>query len=106
MSGTVRVLPAPITVQQVIPATPGYFALTPVSNEAETAFDALRSPIVAWALERDTFQPYPISLDGIDVDTPSILRPDGKVDRLGGESFSSVDEWLVDLQKQFPRNRN
>jgi len=92
-------------LQEVIPATPGYFVLAPVHKEAGEV-EALLTPVVAWALERDTFQPYPISLDGLDVDAPAILRPDGKVDRLGRESFSCIADWLVDMQLHFPKYRN
>jgi len=93
-------------VQEVVKADPGYFILSPVENEEGTAVEALRTPVVAWALERDTYQPYPIGLGGLDVETPIVLRPDGKVDRLGQETFPSIAEWLADLQKQFPRGKN
>jgi hypothetical protein len=92
-----------VMVKEVIKADPGYFTLIPVDNEAGNKFEALHMPIVAWALERDTLQPYPITLAGLDVDTPSILRPDGKVERLGQQTFSSVVEWLDDLQLIFKR---
>lgn len=106
MSDSPRRVVAPVMVQQVVEANPGYFVLTPVENEEGTALEALQTPVVAWALERDTYQPYPITLNGIDILTPCILRPDGKVDRLDQETFASIAEWLQDVEKRFPRGWN
>jgi hypothetical protein len=93
---------------QVIPAFPGFSVLSPVfdPDKPEGLIDVSLDPILGWALDRDSLQPYPITLCGVDFDaTPSVLKPDGSIDRLGLESYENIDQWKADLAHCY-RGRN
>jgi hypothetical protein len=100
MKSARRPLPASNPGVQVIPAFPGFSVLSPVfdSDKPEVLIDVSLDPILGWALDRDSLQPYPITLYGVDFDaTPSVLKPDGSIDRLGMESYDNIDQWKADL---------
>jgi len=62
------------------PSPPGYSFIT-VSDDLAFVFVA---PVMFWALEVDTYAPYPVTMDGVQVSNVRILTPCGKViDRLG-----------------------
>lgn len=87
---------------QAVPAVPGHFVISPVCDidKPHLINDYCLDEVLAWALDRDSLQPYPITLDGLDDNTPSILRPNGKIHRLGMESYDSISQWMADLNRR------
>ncbi len=77
----------------VVPAAPGYFV---VYRDGDVIS---KDAVVAWGIDRDSYQPYPITLYGVQIDSPCILHPDGRVDRLGLESYESIELWMADRQR-------
>ena len=106
MKGGQRNSPMTYISMQVIPAAPGYFVISPVfdTDKTDVFIDHMADPIIGWAVDRESFQPYPITLNGVDENTPSILKPDGSIDRLGMESYDSLDKWIADLRNCTGRN--
>jgi hypothetical protein len=88
--------PAMRFVADIIPAQPDYFVLTLGSEDTPRVVQA---PVIAWALERGSFQPYPITLAGIDTSMPYILQPAGTVERCGTQTYRSVRDWYDDKTK-------
>jgi hypothetical protein len=105
MKGGRRNSPSYIPMQ-VIPAAPGYFVISPVydSDKTQVFIDHMADPVIGWAIDRDSLQPYPITLNGVEENTPSILKPDGSIDRLGMESYASLANWIADLKNCTGRN--
>lgn len=91
---------APFMPMQALPAAPGFFVISPVFDPDKTdkLIDIHMQEVIGWALDRDSLQPYPITLEGVDEDMPSILKPSGKIDRLGLESYDSIVQWIADLR--------
>ena len=92
-------------LSDVIPAESGYFVVTSGPNKELTGYEALRTHVLAWALEKGTFQPYPVTLDGIAQGAFSILLPNGAVECIGrdeGQSltYHTLSQWL-EAEKQF-----
>lgn len=77
----------------VVPAAPGYSV---VYRDGDVIS---KDAVVAWGIERDSYQPYPITLYGVQLDSPCILHPDGRVDRLGLDSYESIELWMADRQR-------
>lgn len=100
MTGKTRSSQGSYLPMQTIPAAPGYFVITHVCDVDETdkVIEYALDEIIGWALDRDTLQPYPITLYGVDDNAPAILKPSGKIDRLGMESYDSIAQWLKDLR--------
>lgn len=108
MKSSHRPLSASNSGMQVIPAFPGFSVLSPVfdSDKPEVLIDVSLDPILGWALDRDSLQPYPVTLGGVHVDaTPSVLKPDGSIDRLGAEAYDNIDQWKADMGHGY-RGRN
>jgi len=86
---------------QVIPAAPGYSVISPCcdTDRPEVVTKYSLDAIIGWALDRESLQPYPITLFGVHEDTPSVLKPDGTVDRLGMESYDNIEQWIADLKR-------
>lgn len=80
-----------------IAAHPGYFVLEPYSKNGKVV-DVFFHPIYAWAIEAQTFAPYPIINFGVQIEKLYILRPDGII-HMGFEDgqYDSVDEWLIGI---------
>lgn len=78
---------------KVTPAVPGYFVISLMCNEDASQVEIFKNPVIAWALEHESFQPYPITIEGIDDDRPAILQPDGSVECPGFGSFTSINQW-------------
>lgn len=98
MTGSRRVVALKF-LSDVIQAQPGYWVVEAYLTSAGTVCESLRTPVIAWALERGSFQPYPITVDGIQQGNISILLPSGSVKcirRDSGESitYSSHGKWL------------
>jgi len=100
MKGGQRNLPMTYASMQVIPAAPGYSVISPCcdTDRPEVATSYCLDAIIGWALDRESLQPYPITLFGVHDDTPSVLKPDGTIDRLGLESYDNIDQWMADLK--------
>lgn len=92
-----------IEIAQYLPSSPGYFALE-LTFEGEKPV-AYRKAIVAWALEADTFAPYPITLEGLIVENVAILRPDGAVDMPCNAFYDDLQEWLEEAHAEHVAER-
>lgn len=93
-----------VTSKHVVHATPGYFVISPIVDSGRVT-RVFHAPVIAWAIEPETYQPYPITLDGIVEDDPVVLQPDGSVESLGRTSFSSIAEWLIDVQDSINKKK-
>lgn len=83
---------------KIIHADKDFFVLGFVSDDSGYPIEAIKYPVVAWALEDGTLAPYPITLEGVQTENCYILQPDGTVERPMIGSFASVEEWLADQQ--------
>ena len=92
------------TSKHVVHATPGYFVISPIVD-ASRITRVFQAPVIAWAIEPESYQPYPITLDGIVEDDPVVLQPNGSVESLGRTSYASIAEWLVDVQDAINRKK-
>lgn len=106
MKGSRRNSPISYIPMQVIPAAPGYYVISPVydADKTDALIDHMADPVIGWAIDRDSLQPYPITLSGVQENTPDVLKPDGSIDRLGLESYDSIDQWRADLRHTTGRN--
>ncbi|MFZ6673954.1 hypothetical protein [Undibacterium sp. Xuan67W] len=78
-----------------IKADIGYFYLE-LYKESSSVPELFFHPIIAWALESQTYCPYPVTLSGVQTENISILRPDGIVSMpISGGYCDSVEEWLT-----------
>ncbi|HYD59678.1 MAG TPA: hypothetical protein VEC35_04950 [Noviherbaspirillum sp.] len=81
----------------IIPAYPGFHVLD-VAYRKDDSVEPSRHPIVAWALTADEFLiPYPVTLEGVQIDCCYILQPDGTVERPGIDRSDNVEAWLCGL---------
>jgi hypothetical protein len=81
-----------------IPAQPGFYMLGVLGDGDGFPFEVIQYPVVAWALETESFAPYPVTLEGVQFDNVAILQPDGVVEIPCVGGYPSVAEWLADQQ--------
>jgi hypothetical protein len=78
----------------VIPATPGFYVLSPCYDKGGAICEASRDPVVGWAVDG---RGYTIPVTPLEVlngdDDHAILCPDGEV-RAYDESWLSLADWL------------
>lgn len=86
---------------KIIPANPGYFVLTTMSDDAGYPAEFDKSPVVAWAMEGESLVPYPVTREGVHIDSPYILEPHGVVERAEIDGFLNVDDWLKSQQDDY-----
>jgi hypothetical protein len=80
-----------------IKADVGYFVLE-LYKEPDEVPEVFFHPVYAWAIEGETFAPYPITNAGIQVENLQILRPDGIVySGFEDGQYDSLDEWLAGM---------
>lgn len=84
----------PIKFAHMIAAHPGFSVLEVPSEESASPDSVNANPVVAWALEAGSYAPYPITLEGVQIDNVAILRPDGKVEYPCSGLFLDTAEWL------------
>lgn len=84
-------------------ANTGFFVLRTFDDENGRPTEIEKAPVEFWAIERDTFALYPITLEGLHADNVYILCPHGAVERVNIDGFVSQDEWLRSLQEDFDK---
>lgn len=84
----------PVTIKHVIPAAPGYYALSLLLDENGKVEGARKEPIVGWAIDQYHYV-CAVTPDCVEVDSPATLLPDGTVQDLTG-SWESLDHWLAE----------
>jgi hypothetical protein len=91
---------APVVFECVKLASPGYAVLGVLSGDHGEPVEAIKYPVIAWAFEEISLAPYPITLEGVQLDSLSILQPDGSVEQpcIGG--FANIDEWFENQQAE------
>lgn len=78
-----------------VKADAGYFFLE-LYQDSKDVPELFFHPVIAWALESQTYCPYPVTLHGVQTENIHLLRPDGIVSSpLNGGYCDSVEEWLV-----------
>jgi hypothetical protein len=82
------------TFLQCIAALPGYFVLSAVEGGSGQPEHVHKEPIVAWAIEEESYVPYPITYDGVDTKNSPVLRPDGSVAIACSAQWLDVDDWM------------
>ncbi|WP_295994049.1 hypothetical protein [Rugamonas sp.] len=94
---------ADIKVAKIIDALPDYYVLSAGDDDGALVLTG-QEPILAWALDREFYIPYPITQGGMQVDAP-VLRPDQTVAIGGAAYWLSVAEWLADKQEELAIQR-
>jgi hypothetical protein len=79
---------------EIIKAEPNYFSLEICPSENDKT-EVNFSPILSWAIERDTLFPYPITLSGLKASELFILHPNGAVvEPMNQNYFAGIGHWL------------
>lgn len=87
----------PLNIKFVIPATPGFFSLSPLFDKSgKVVVGATKEPIVGWAIDQYNCVCH-VTPDFVDADATATLNPDGTVQDVTG-SWETLDDW-VDEQK-------
>ncbi|MET3134759.1 hypothetical protein AAKU55_005061 [Oxalobacteraceae bacterium GrIS 1.11] len=86
---------AKLKFMATIPANPGFYVLEMLHDESGHPSEAIKCPVLAWALEGNILAPYPVTSEGVQFDTPYVLQPDGTVERVFDSWFPSLDEWMT-----------
>lgn len=79
----------------VTPAAPGFYVLTPCSDEGGAICEAALEPVVAWALD-ERGATWPVTVREVlnhSSDDPAILCPDGQVCNYLHD-WDSLSGWL------------
>lgn len=84
--------PDPLNIKFVIPATPGFFSLALLFDDADQVVGASKEPIVGWALDQHNIV-CPVTPDFVNADALATLNPDGTVQDPTG-SWETLDDWL------------
>lgn len=95
-----------VSFSQVIPALPGYNVVSVLGGRNDFPAIVHRDPVIAWALEEDIHAPYPVTLEGVQVEYAAIERPDGQVDEVNSAWYPSAAAWLASQQDEYADARN
>lgn len=82
----------------VFAAQPGFFVLEVMYDDGDE-LEPITHPVLFWAIESQTYAPYPITLDGVKTENTYILQPDGSVERPGIDGYPDVHSWLAHQKK-------
>ena len=82
----------PLSFKLVIPATPGFYALSLLLDEHDQVVGASKDPIVGWAVDQFNIV-CAVTPDQIEVDAHATLNPDGTVQDYTG-SWETIDAWV------------
>lgn len=84
-----------------IPAQPGWFVISLLSDETGFPVAVDQESIVAWAFEEgdECSIPYPVTMGGVRTDDPVIVNPAGSVDSVGHDTAPTLACWLADAQE-------
>lgn len=88
-------------MMNIIPASPGWFVLTPIHGDADDeTISFAHEPVVAWVVETTVFDDFSryFSVDAvcptINDEADVLLRPDGRVEFLGDQTFENEEDAL------------
>ena len=83
------------------PAEPGYYVLAVVPASDDVPADVELHAVLHWGYEKEdqVSIPYPITLGGVNVEGPHILRPDGAIERAEGSDYASLEAFRQALGK-------
>ncbi len=84
----------PLNIKFVIPAAPGFYALSLLYDESGKIEGACKEPIVGWGIDQYNIT-CPVTPDQIDDDAHATLNPDGTVQSPIG-FWESLDDWVAD----------
>jgi hypothetical protein len=84
-----------VSINERHKADAGYFVLVIVPASGGLPADVELHAVLHWGYEKNDqiSIPYPITLGGVVVENPHILRPDGAVEQAEGVDFASLDEF-------------
>jgi hypothetical protein len=95
-----------ISFSQVIPALPGYNVVSVLGGSNDFPTTVHRDPVIAWALEVDIHSPYPVTLEGVQLQYAAIERPDGQVDEVCSAWYPDAAAWLASQQDHYADARD
>jgi hypothetical protein len=94
-------------IRQYIPAQPGFFVLTPAFSE-DDRITPHKSAVLAWGIEEDrgVTVAYPLTLEGLELETLPILRPDGIVEVAMNCIYDSLADWVEYENSKIAANKD
>lgn len=122
MKDQYRVLDRPLkTVKEmmnIVPACPGWFVLMPVYGDANETLSFAHEPVIAWVVATTVFEDFSKYFEvnavcpTISNEADVLLRPDGRVEFLGDQTFDNEEdalrEWICreNIQKTLKQSSN
>lgn len=97
--------PEKLKFREIKAAAPGYFVLAALVDDNGAPSEALKSPVMFWAIEAECLVPYPMTLEGVQTDNAYILQPDGSVERPWIDGYANIDDWLAGQQAEHARGK-
>lgn len=84
-------------------AFPGHYVLDVLTGD-DGPSEPIKYPVVAWALEEGTLAPYPVTLEGVQLDA-HILQPDGSIECACVGGYPNIEEWFADQRETYTRGK-
>ena len=78
-----------------VSANPSFFVLNPILDEFGTTIEADRLPALAWGIDANDYQPYPIVKGKVYLrESPFLIEPNGTIERLMMDRYWNYEDWL------------